>query len=170
MPTTTFGTMKILIVDDNIHMRVLLRRLLGSRGIRDIDEATNGQAGMGMLRACKYDLILTDLEMQPMDGLEFTREVRTSKDSPNPQVPIIMVSGPHRDTPGPGGARSGITEFIVKPITARDLFARITDVSERPRPFVRCSSYVGPDRRRRNLENYAGPRRRQSDLWAITAG
>lgn len=164
MPTTAFETMKVLLVDDNIHMRDLLRRLLGSLGIRDIDEATNGQAGMGMLRACKYDLILTDLEMQPMDGLEFTSQVRTSKESPNPQVPIIMVSG-HTEIHRVQAARdSGITEFIVKPITTRDLFARITDISERPRPFVRCSSYVGPDRRRRNLENYAGPKRRQGDL------
>src|ERR1022692_416912 len=164
MPTTAFRTTKVLLVDDNIHMRDLLRRLLGSLGIRDIDEATNGQAGMGMLRACKYDLILTDLEMQPMNGLEFTIQVRTSKESPNPQVPIIMVSG-HTEIHRVQAARdSGITEFIVKPITTRDLFARITDISERPRPFVRCSSYVGPDRRRRNLENYAGPKRRQGDL------
>lgn len=164
MPTTAFETMKVLLVDDNIHMRALLRRLLGLLGIRDIDEATNGQAGMVMLHACKCDVILTDLEMQPMDGLEFTREVRTSKDSPNPQVPIIMVSG-HTEIHRAQAARdSGITEFIVKPITTRDLLARITDISERPRPFVRCSSYVGPDRRRRNLESYAGPRRRQSDL------
>ena len=164
MPTTAFRTTKVLLVDDNIHMRDLLRRLLGSLGIRDIDEATNGQAGMGMLRACKYDLILTDLEMQPMDGLEFTSQVRTSKESPNPQVPIIMVSG-HTEIHRVQAARdSGITEFIVKPITTRDLFVRITDIAERPRPFVRCSNYVGPDRRRRNLENYAGPKRRQGDL------
>lgn len=61
MPATAYGHMKILLVDDNIHMRTLLRRLLGSLGIRDIDEAINGQAGTTMLRACKYDVILTDL-------------------------------------------------------------------------------------------------------------
>jgi two-component system chemotaxis response regulator CheY len=164
MPATAYGHMKILLVDDNIHMRQLLRRLLGSLGIRDIDEAINGQAGMVMLRACKYDLILTDLEMQPMNGLEFTIQVRTSKESPNPQVPIIMVSG-HTEIQQVQAARdAGITEFIVKPITTRDLLARLADISERPRPFVRTDSYVGPDRRRRNIENYAGPKRRQGDL------
>jgi CheY-like chemotaxis protein len=164
MPATAYGHMKILLVDDNIHMRQLLRRLLGSLGIRDIDEAINGQAGMVMLRACKYDLILTDLEMQPMNGLEFTIQVRTSKESPNPQVPIIMVSG-HTEIQQVQAARdAGITEFIVKPITTRDLLARLADISERPRPFVRSDSYLGPDRRRRNLENYAGPKRRQGDL------
>lgn len=156
--------MRVLIVDDNVHMRTLLRRLLGSLSIRNIDEAPNGQAGMEMLRMDQYDLILTDLEMQPMDGLEFTSEVRTSKTSPNPQVPIIMISG-HTAIRRVQSARdSGITEFIVKPVTTRDLLARITDICERPRPFVRCSTYVGPDRRRRNLENYAGPLRRQTDL------
>jgi two-component system chemotaxis response regulator CheY len=102
--------------------------------------------------------------MQPMDGLEFTIQVRTSKESPNPQVPIIMVSGHTKIQQVQAARDSGITEFIVKPITTRDLLARLADISERPRPFVRSDSYLGPDRRRRNLENYAGPKRRQGDL------
>ena len=163
MPASGFEHMKVLIVDDNSHMRVLLRRLLGTFGMRGIDEAPNGQTGMEMLRACKYDLILTDLEMQPMDGLEFVRDVRTSKESPNPQVPIIMVSGHTAINKVQAARDAGVTEFIVKPVTTRNLLARITDITERPRAFVNCSDYVGPDRRRRNVENYAGPRRRHDD-------
>ena len=53
-----------------------------------------------------------------------------------------------------------------KPIlqaTAQNLTARITTITERPRPFVRCDTYVGPDRRRRKAEDYAGPWRRHDD-------
>jgi two-component system chemotaxis response regulator CheY len=163
MSSSVFENLKVLIVDDNVHMRVLLRRLLGTLSIRDLHEATDGQAGMAMLRGSKFDLVLTDLEMSPMNGLEFTRELRNSADDSTALLPIIMVSG-HTEIHKVQAARdAGVTEFIVKPITARSLFSRITEITERPRPFVRCAGYAGPDRRRRNLENYAGPWRREGD-------
>src|SRR4051812_20159667 len=93
MPAASFQNLKLLVVEDNRHMRILLRGLLESLGVRDILEAADGAAAMALLRDCKCDLILTDLAMKPMDGLDFTREVRTSTLSPNPFVPIIMVTG-----------------------------------------------------------------------------
>jgi len=86
-----------------------------------------------------------------MDGLEFTSQVRTSKESPkSPGARIIMVSATQRYT---GSRRRAIRSHRIhrQTNTTRDRFARITDISERPRPFVRLFSYVGP-RRRRNLE------------------
>ena len=167
MPAASFQNLKLLVVEDNHHMRLLLRGLLGSLGVRDILEAANGEGAMALLRDQKCDLILTDLAMKPMDGLEFTREVRTSKSSPNPFVPIIMVTG-HTELHQVQAARdAGVTEFVAKPVTAKNLFARIAEIIERPRPFVRCPNYFGPDRRRRNVENYAGPWRRQDDLQDI---
>jgi two-component system chemotaxis response regulator CheY len=59
---------------------------------------------------------------------------------------------------------AGINEFLVKPITANSLFSRIAKIVEQPRAFVRCESYFGPDRRRRNIESYAGPWRRHDDF------
>ena len=167
MPAPLFEHLKVLVVEDNLHMRALLRGILGSIGVRDIEEASNGQAGLAHLRERKYDLILTDLAMQPMDGLAFTREIRTSKQSPNPFLPIIMVTG-HTEKHQVQAARdAGVTEFVAKPVTAKNLFARIAEIVERPRPFVRCESYFGPDRRRHVTENYAGPWRRQNDFQDI---
>jgi CheY-like chemotaxis protein len=168
MPGAAFERLKVLVVEDNLHMRVLLRSLLGSLGIRDIQEATDGSAALNVLRDKKCDLILTDLAMKPMDGLKFTLEVRTSQSSPNPFVPILMISG-HTEKHHVQAARdAGITEFIAKPITAQNLFARIAQIVERPRPFVRCPSYFGPDRRRKNIEDYAGPWRRHDDFTDVT--
>jgi hypothetical protein len=59
---------------------------------------------------------------------------------------------------------AGVTEFLAKPITAHDLFSRIAEIVERPRGFVRCESYFGPDRRRRMVDDYAGPWRRNEDF------
>jgi len=167
MPAQAFETMKVLIVEDNLHMRALLRGLLSTIGVREILEASNGSVALDLLQGRKCDLILSDLAMKPIDGLDFTREVRSSRHSANPFVPIIMISG-HTERSHVQAARdAGVTEFVAKPITAKSLFARIAEIIERPRPFVRCENYFGPDRRRRNIENYAGPWRRQEDLKDI---
>ena len=82
--------------------------------------------------------------MKPMDGLEFTRDVRTRRDSPNPFVPIIMITG-HTEKHRVEAARdAGVTEFLAKPITAQSLFSRIAEIVERPRAFVRCDSLFRP--------------------------
>jgi two-component system, chemotaxis family, chemotaxis protein CheY len=167
MSVPAFEHLKVLIVEDNQHMRTLLRTLLNSLGVRDTLEAANGAAALELMRDRRCDLILADLAMKPMDGLEFSREVRTSKNSPNPFVPIIMVTG-HTERHHVQAARdAGITEFMAKPVTAKNLFARIAEIIERPRPFVRCEGYFGPDRRRKNLENYAGPWRRHDDFQDV---
>ena len=162
-----FDTLKALIIEDNAHMRVLLRELLNTAGIRDVSEAGNGAAALNVLRERKCDLILSDLAMEPMDGIAFTRHIRTHESSPNPFVPIIMITG-HTDKQRVEQARdAGVTEFLAKPITARNLYARIAEIVERPRAFVRAEGYFGPDRRRRTIDTYAGPWRRHDDFKDI---
>lgn len=159
-----FEHLKALVVEDNAHMRSLLRGLLNSIGIKDVAEAINGQTAIEILRERKSDLVLSDLAMKPMDGLEFTHHVRNNEHSPNPFVPIIMITG-HTEKYRVEAARdAGVTEFLAKPITAHHLFARIAEIVERPRAFVRCDGYFGPDRRRRQIDDYAGPWRRKEDL------
>jgi CheY-like chemotaxis protein len=159
-----FETLKALIVEDNAHMRSLLRSLLNSVGIKEIAEAAHGRAAIDALRERKADLVLSDMAMKPMDGIEFTRHIRTHEHSPNPFVPIIMITG-HTEKHRVEAARdAGVTEFLAKPITAANLFTRIAEIVERPRAFVRCENYFGPDRRRRLIDDYAGPWRRQDDF------
>jgi len=164
MAAAGFETLKVLIVEDNAHMRILLRAILNSIAVKDIAEAGNGQSALVLLKERKPDLVLTDLAMKPMDGLEFTRCVRNDEHSPNPFVPIIMITG-HTEKFRVEAARdAGITEFLAKPINAHSLFARIAEIVERPRAFVRSGCYFGPDRRRHQHEDYAGPWRRQDDF------
>ena len=59
---------------------------------------------------------------------------------------------------------AGVTEFVVKPITAKAILDRIHAVIMRPRDFVKHDSYFGPDRRRTNTVNYTGPLRRADDV------
>ena len=163
MPGATFDHLKALIVEDNVHMRTLLKSLLGALGIKHAYEASNGADAFLIMRDKSPDMVLTDLSMKPVDGIQFTREVRLAHDSPNPYVPIIMITG-HTERRKVEAARdAGVTEFLAKPITMQKLFLRIAETVDRPRPFVRCAGYFGPDRRRHDDAFHPGPWRRQAD-------
>ena len=142
---------KFLIVDDNAFMRTIIRRVLSALHAEQVREASDGEDALQIMQTFAPDIIILDWEMKPMDGLEFTRKVRLSRDSPNVFTPIVMVSG-HSERGRVVAARdAGVNEFVVKPISAKSLFDRIQAVIERPRPFVRLKSYFGPDQRRKTV-------------------
>ena len=164
MSTAAFRRLKALVVEDNPHMRVLLRDLLLSLGIGQVLEAADGRAAMEALKTGKIDFILTDLSMKPVDGIAFTKMVRRSKSSPNPFVPVIMITG-HTERARVEAARdAGVTEVLAKPVTAKDLLRRIAEIVERPRTFVCSDGFTGPNRRRRKDPGHRAPLRRQEDL------
>ncbi len=153
----------ILVVDDNQHMHAITSAILQSAGVRHIREVADGSMALDALRSRDIDLAIVDFNMQPMDGIEFTRLVRNSPDSVNPHLPIIMMTG-HSERSRVLEARdAGVTEFVVKPITGKAIFDRIEAVIMRPRAFVKTEDYFGPDRRRKSKADYFGPRRRSTD-------
>ncbi|MFI4936304.1 MAG: response regulator [Caulobacterales bacterium] len=155
--------LRMLLVDDNHHMRVLLTEILRAIGVRQVFEANDGAEALQLMRTNPIDIVMTDLAMQPLDGIDFVRLVRNSPDSPNPLVPVIMITG-HSTLRRVSEARDvGVTEFLGKPVTARGVIERISRVIDHPRQFVRTESYFGPDRRRRADPSYPGPYRRASD-------
>jgi CheY-like chemotaxis protein len=158
-----FDLLKMLLVDDNHHMRILLTEILRAIDVRQVYEAADGAEALQIMRTQQIDIVMTDLAMQPLDGIDFVRLVRNSPDSANPMIPVIMITG-HSTMRRVAEARDvGVTEFLSKPVTARGVIERITRVIENPRPFVRTSDYFGPDRRRRDDPNYEGPWRRRLD-------
>ena len=159
---------QVLIVDDNQHMRAIASAILQSAGIRKIREVSDGAAALEALREAPVDIAIVDFNMFPLDGVEFTRLVRNSPDSPNPYLPIIMMTG-HSEKHRVMEARdSGVTEFVVKPITAKAVFDRIQACIIRPRSFVKTDGYFGPDRRRSANPSYKGPMRRATDAQSTS--
>ena len=155
--------LKILLVDDNHHMRVLLIELLRAVGINKVFEAADGAEGLQMMRSHAVDIVMTDLAMEPLDGIDFVRLLRNSPDSPNQMIPVIMITG-HLTVRRIQEARdAGVNEFVAKPITARNVLERLQIIVDHPRPFIRTEDFFGPDRRRRNDPNYTGPWRRSVD-------
>ena len=153
--------LRALVVDDNEHMRALLRRLLQRMGIENTEYA-DGSAALEVVEAELPDLILTDLTMQFMDGISFVRTLRRSPNEKVQTIPVIMITG-HADRHRVVGARDvGVNEMMVKPVTEGGLLSRVQEVILRPRPFIFGPTYFGPCRRRRLDRNYRGPERRRT--------
>lgn len=165
MAAAYLQNVKILIVEDNPFMRTIVLRILKAFGAEQIKEAGDGAEAFKIMRLFNPDIIIVDWQMQPLDGIEFARMVRTADDSPNPFVPIIMLSGHSEQNRIMVARDAGVNEFLVKPISAKALFSRIQAVIERPRQFVRTKNYFGPDRRRKN-GNYQGKDRRGAEQAA----
>jgi two-component system chemotaxis response regulator CheY len=156
--------LSVLVVDDNEHMRALMKAMLHAIGLRGVLEASDGSHAMHKLREHAVDVVITDLLMNPLDGLDFVRLLRQSPSSPCPTVPVIMVTG-HSTLHHVQEARdAGVDELLTKPVAARDLVDRLNKVVEHRRPFVKTDGYFGPERRRRADLAYAGPKRRAGDV------
>ena len=152
--------LRVLVVDDNKYMRKLLTSTLKALSVVMIDEAASGESALVLVQNKQPDLIITDWLMDPMDGIEMTRRIRSDPTTPNPYVPIIMVSGFGEKHRVLQARDAGVTEFLVKPFTGKALSQRITEVIDNPRQFVRTAGYFGPDRRRKMVLDYDGPERR----------
>lgn len=161
-----FHNISILVVEDNPPMLEITKSLLVTFGVGHVIGAQNGE--IGFKRTCEYnpDIIIADWMMKPVDGISFTRRIRNDPASPNPFVPVILMTGFSERHRVFQARDAGVTEFLVKPFNARDLYKRIVQVIERPRQFIRSESFFGPDRRRKREIQYTGPLRREGDMMS----
>ena len=156
-----FNKLRFLVIDDNAHMRRIVRTLLHGFGAREVYEAEDGASGLEAFTNFSPDIIIADWAMPIFDGLELTQMIRQPGANANPYVPIVMLTG-HSEKKRVIAARdAGVTEFLAKPISAKALYQRILNIVANPRPFIRTKSYFGPDRRRNVNANYVGPERRK---------
>jgi two-component system chemotaxis response regulator CheY len=155
-----FRALRALVVDDCKFMRNILERMLDALGIGYIVTASDGMEAWDILGTDEIDILITDWEMTPEDGPSLVRRLRLEEDSPNRYVPVIMLTGYTEKAKVVSARDFGITEFLAKPVAARSLHARLVNIIENPRPFVRTATFFGPCRRRLNLPSYDGPDRR----------
>lgn len=156
-----FDKLRVLVVDDSVHMRKLVVEILRAFGVVSVVEAGDAERAWTMLREFSPDVLVLDWQMEGMSGIELVKNIRTSPQSPNPFIPVIMLTG-HTHIDRVREARdSGVNEFLAKPVSVKGILSRLISVIENPRPFVRTKDYFGPCRRRRTDE-YRGPERRSS--------
>lgn len=158
-----FEQIKILLVEDNKAMLNLVKSVLQSFGVGTIATALDGEEAFKIYCDLNPDLVIADWMMTPCDGITLSRKIRNDPKSPNQFVPIILMTGFSEKHRVINARDAGISEFLVKPFNARDLYKRIYQIIEKPRQFIRSEEFFGPDRRRKGVEEYHGPMRRKTD-------
>ena len=160
MPPKTIDQMNVLIVDDDRHMRMLIRNVLFALGVKDVPDASDGKGALSEMENFRPHLILCDLKMEPMGGMEFVRQLRADTNNPSRLAPIIMITA-YAELETVAQARdSGVNEFMAKPLSAAAMEKRIQRVLKDPRGFVESEDFSGPDRRRNKVAQANGPERR----------
>lgn len=155
-----FKNITVLVVESTRAMFDLTRSVLQAFGVNQVYSAYGADEGFETFCRVNPDLVIIDWLEDPANGLELTRRIRTDPKSPNPFMPIIMMTGYSQKKRVLQARDSGITEFIVKPFTAKALYQKIEQLVERPRHFVSSENYFGPDRRRKRDGEYKGTDRR----------
>ncbi len=159
---SALGKLAFLIVDDNANMVQIIRTILKNFGVVHMYDAPGVVEAFALVQQFAVDVALVDYNLGFMDGIEFVRLIRTAPDSPNPYLPIIMVTAYSEHNRVLAARDVGVNEFCAKPVTPIQIYRRIVEVIERPRSFVRAPNYFGPDRRRREDASYTGPERRRA--------
>lgn len=113
---------RILLIEDDQFTRFMMQEIIDSLGA-DVDIAVNGEEGCSMIHQNpdKYGLVLMDIHMPKMSGVDATRIVRSNPNNPPRDVPIIAVTADEKYHDSSFVSKLGMDGFIAKPITAVEL-------------------------------------------------
>ena len=164
----------VLLINNDLKILDLIENILQRLGFGNVFVAKDGFEAIQNLKNNKVDFVTTDWDLRPcsesaeeipdnafivspwgkfppVSGVNFVRCLRHSPKSPNPFVPVIMMTGPTKKNNIMFARDSGVNEVLLKPIEAHDLCDRIISIIDEPRPFVTCEDFKGPCRRRTAL-------------------
>lgn len=117
---------KILVIDDQQSIRKTLKEILEYEDFQ-VDEAEDGQKGLEMVQKNEYDVILSDIKMPKIDGIEFLEKVFTT----HPDVPVIMISGHGNIDTAVDAIKKGAYDYISKPVDLNRLLVTVRNAMER---------------------------------------
>lgn len=157
------SNLAVLIADDSRHMRTLMRDILTELGVKTVYEARDGGEAFALLRDKRVDIVILDQHMRPVSGLKFLHWLRWTPDSPDPFLPVIMVTGDSTRAMTQAARDAGISAFVAKPMSARNLLEKFMFVLKDSRKIIHAKTYFGPDRRFR-VDNGFPIARRGSDI------
>ncbi|MBI2240780.1 MAG: response regulator [Magnetospirillum gryphiswaldense] len=121
-----FASLKILVIDDQEFVRTIVKKMLQQLGTGTVLEAQDGVSGLDSVRDNRPDLVICDIQMRPMDGFGFVRQLRASDDVGT--TPVIMLTA-HTDAATIARAKDlDIGAFLAKPVLPPALREKITQV------------------------------------------
>jgi len=149
MNNCDLSKLNFLIVEDSRFKLSLVRQQLRTFDAGEIFECLDGADAFETLSVKRVDFIITDSGMSPVDGLSLVHHIRTGAESPNAEVPIIILVENPSLSKLTAARDVGATDVLTKPVSPKMLYDRIQNAIKNSRNFVRAEKFVGPDRRRR---------------------
>lgn len=154
--------LSVLIVEDSPFIRSLLINSLKILGVGKVTTRDHGGEAIEFLKLVKenpikagvmnIDLIISNWDMSPVDGMMLLRWIRRHKDSPDRFIPFCLITSYAEPQRVQEARDQGITEFMGKPFTITGIGEKLISIVQRNRQFVHTRDYFGPDRRRRAAE------------------
>jgi len=126
-----FTKLTILVVDDQDYVRSIIAQLLKRLGVSKVLECSNGAYALELLEHNKPDVILCDIKMGPVDGLQFLKDVRGGLGGSDPRVPIIFLTSASDRNTVQAAITHDVDGYMVKPVSAEDLKGKISAVLNR---------------------------------------
>ncbi|MBI1251534.1 MAG: response regulator [Alphaproteobacteria bacterium] len=120
------AAIKVLVVDDQLTMRALVRSALQEIGFKEIDDAVDGEEGLKAMIAKPVHLVISDFNMPKLDGLSFLRAVRSHE--PIRKTAFIMLTGRADKELVQRAMQFGVNNYIMKPFSPAGLRSKIEEV------------------------------------------
>ena len=184
----------ILIADNDLKIGELVKSILNTLGFSWVTLVQDGYQAMDVLSENQTDLLIADWDLRPcevldssitrakaasnsgkprwkkyppINGLALVECIRHAAASPNPFLPVVMLTPPARQSVVYAARDAGVNEILVKPLNAYTLSERVISVIEHPRIFVTSDNYKGPCRRRKFESRPGKPERRKRTIQVI---
>ncbi|PHR60036.1 MAG: hypothetical protein COA47_08270 [Robiginitomaculum sp.] len=160
---TTLSAKTILVAETQPFLRSIIVDILRNIGITKIHTAGSCTEAVTQIRTWLPDAIIMDWNLKGGTGVKLANWIRTGNNSPNLELPIVIVTGDTAHEKILEARDCGIDEIIVKPVVPKAVISRVKLLFMAKRDFVSSHSFIGPDRRRRQNGNYKGSKRRLKD-------
>jgi DNA-binding response OmpR family regulator len=156
--------LSMLIIDFNAFNRNLVSEILHNLNFSNLSTARDYDIAQNHLLDRSFDVIFLAWEPRESDSpLDFLKSLRRAPEDRLRRLPVILITSGLTKTTVIAGRDAGADEFLARPLAPAAVLQRLQMVIEAPRPFVDCSVYVGPCRRRKNPAEYHGQRRRSGE-------
>lgn len=150
-PSYNIEQLNFLAIDSNQFDRIILRSVLFALNARNVRQVSDVVTASRTLRAYPFDILIMELNTNPVDGIEFLRQLRSDINSPKRYIPVIILTSRSTQNDVELCRDLGAHEFLAKPYSPRGLYSRISSIITEARDFVETDGYFGPDRRRQAI-------------------
>lgn len=127
-PNAIYEQLVVLIVEDEVHTRTVIKSLLRQIGIRSIVEAADGKAGLDEVLRARPTIVFCDVHMAPVDGLTFLKMLRQTKIDSMRRTPVVFLTADAQRDTVMFAKEYQVNGYLVKPVSLGDLKSRIDSV------------------------------------------